>query len=378
MTVSYCINPKCFQRQNPDYLQFCQACGTPLLIQERYRLIEPLREPDELIQTEIFAIEDRGIPKVLKVLKNRKLAAMFQREAETLQQLRHSGVPRVEPDGYFTLSVGKGSQELSCLVMEKIDGQNLEQWLEKHSPISQELALKWLIQLTEILGALHHENLFHRDIKLSNIMLRPDEQLALVDFGTVRQITNTYLAKIGGDRDITGIVSPGYTPLEQVNGKAVPQSDFYALGRSLVYLLTGKHPVDLSEDAQTGQLIWRDHAPQVSDWLADLIDDLMAPFPGQRPLNTSEILQRLAIASTSPAAKSSAQTSPQSPTQIPRLNWLMMLNLALFITQLIVGGLWLEAQQRRHSNQVPQTSSLLWQTSCVIYAAPCRNGMTLN
>jgi serine/threonine protein kinase len=359
LTVSYCINPKCFQRQNPDHLQFCQACGTPLLIQERYRLIEPLREPDELIQTEIFAIEDRGIPKVLKVLKNRKLAAMFQREAETLQQLRHSGVPRVEPDGYFTLSVGNGSQELSCLVMEKIDGKNLEQWLEKHSPISQELALKWLTQLTEILGALHHENLFHRDIKLSNIMLRPDEQLALVDFGTVRQITNTYLAKIGGDRDITGIVSPGYTPLEQVNGKAVPQSDFYALGRSLVYLLTGKHPVDLSEDAQTGQLIWRDHAPQVSDWLADLIDDLMAPFPGQRPLNTSEILQRLAIASTPPAAKLSAQTSPQLPTQIPRLNWLMMLNLALFITQLIVGGLWLASQQRQPSNQTSQTSNLL-------------------
>lgn len=168
-------------------------------------------------------------------------------------------------------------------------------------------------------------------------MLKPDGQLVLIDFGTVRQVTNTYLAKVGGGREVTGIVSPGYTPLEQVNGKAVPQSDFYALGRSFVYLLTGKHPIDFAEDSQTGALSWRDSAPQVSQGLVNLIDDLMAPFPGKRPLSTQEILQRLDTPTRFPS-KSSPQKS--------RIKWLVALNVGLFILQIVTGVLWFQAKQQ--------------------------------
>jgi serine/threonine protein kinase len=342
--VSYCINPKCPVRQNPRDIAACLACGTPLLIQQRYRLVQPLRELDELSQTEVFLAEDQGMLKVLKVLKTPKLLKLFEREAKTLQQLQHSGIPRVEPDGFFSLSVSpvtyKHSLMLHCLVMQKIEGQNLEQWLEQQGPISEAIVWQWLKQLVEILDVVHQHELFHRDIKLSNIMLQPGGQLALIDFGTAREVTNTYLAKVGSGREVTGIVSPGYTPLEQVNGKAVPQSDFYALGRSFVYLLTGKHPIDLPEDSQTGTLNWHDAAPQVSTRLADLIDDLMAPFPGQRPLNTQEILQRLAP----------DFPSPQKPTSLasPRLRWLIILNLCLFLLQLITGFLWLQAKQQQN------------------------------
>lgn len=193
---------------------------------------------------------------------------------------------------------------------------------------------------------LHQSELFHRDIKLSNIMLKSDGQLGLIDFGTVRQVTNTYLAKIGGGLEVTGIVSPGYTPLEQVNGKAVPQSDFYALGRCLVHLLTGTHPLDFPEDAQTGELLWRNHVPQVETWLADLIDDLIAPFPGKRPLNTQEILQRLAIENILPRLKASLRK--------PRLHWLVILNIVLFVFQLVTGLLWLQAKQQ--SLEIQRTS----------------------
>ena len=66
--MSYCINPKCLERQNPDHLECCQACGTQLLIKERYRLVKPLSQLDFRGNAEIFEVDDRGTPKVLKVL----------------------------------------------------------------------------------------------------------------------------------------------------------------------------------------------------------------------------------------------------------------------------------------------------------------------
>ncbi|NJL85238.1 MAG: serine/threonine protein kinase [Leptolyngbyaceae cyanobacterium SM1_1_3] len=285
--MSYCINPQCSQRHNPDEALYCQACDTPLLIRERYRLLYPLREPDTWNPTEVFVVADRGTHKVLKLLKNPRLQPLFQREVQALQSLCHAGIPKAEPDSYFTLRLKTGLP-LYGLVMEKIEGETLEQWVTRNGPIEQAQALDWLCQLMEILGVLHQKNLFHRDIKPSNIMRRPTGQLALIDFGTVRQITHTYLAKIGGQQDITSIVSPGYTPLEQINGKAVPQSDFYAVGRSLIFLLTGKSPLALSENTLTGQILWRSQAASVTTWFADLVDQLAAPFPGQRPLNTPD------------------------------------------------------------------------------------------
>lgn len=291
--MNYCINPKCLHRENPDNLAACQSCNTPLLVNNRYRLLRPLRELDEFSPTDIFEVDDGGTLKVLKVLKRPKWSEMFQREARVLQQLRHPGIPKVEPDGYFTLSPSQGAKELHCLVMEKIEGKNLENWVNLYGKIPQNLAIDWLKQLADILKVVHEKDLFHRDIKPSNIMLRPDGQLVLIDFGTVREVTGTYLAKVGSDRQITGIISPGYTPPEQAAGKAVPQSDFFALGRTLVHLLAERHPVDLPENPKTGELVWLQNAPQISPALADLIDEMMAPFPGKRPQNARVILQRL-------------------------------------------------------------------------------------
>jgi serine/threonine protein kinase len=269
---------------------------------------------------------------------------MFDREARTLQKLKHPGIPHVEADGYFTIFLhqdisDKPTRPLYCLVMEYIEGQNLEQWMMSHAPITTDEAIAWLQQLTEILDQVHQSELFHRDIKPSNIMLRPNGQLVLIDFGSARPMTNTYFAKVGsgGQREITSVVSPGYTPLEQVNGKAVPQSDFYALGRTFVYLLTGKHPVSFAEDPQTGALDWQSSAPQISLGLANLIDDLIAPFPGQRPLTAQEIQQRLTAA---PALTSSTKSQQRSP----HLNWLIALNLGLLLLQITAWSLWFKAQ----------------------------------
>ncbi|NER50692.1 MAG: protein kinase [Symploca sp. SIO1A3] len=292
----YCINPECKHRQNPDQLEDCQACGTPLLIDGRYRLIKPLRQLSPRNHTDIFEVDDGGIRKVMKVLKDDspQLVEMFAREALTLQELQHPGIPQVDIDGYFTFTPNHSSQELHCLVMEKIEGQNLEQWISNYGSISQSLAIKWLRELIEILAVLHQNHFFHRDLKPSNIMLKPDGQLVVIDFGSVRQISNTYLAKLNLG-NLTTIFSGGYTPQEQLDGKASPLSDYFALGRTFVYLLTGKHPVEFPRDSKTGKLVWRDKAPQISQPLADFIDELMATFPGDRPQNTQVILRYLTV-----------------------------------------------------------------------------------
>ncbi|MFN6034757.1 MAG: SUMF1/EgtB/PvdO family nonheme iron enzyme, partial [Dolichospermum sp.] len=134
---------------------------------------------------------------------------------------------------------------------------------------------------------------FHRDIKPSNIMLRSESaELVLIDFGTVRKVTSTVFKQQGG---VTGIISAGYTPSEQINNNAVPQSDFFALGRTFVYLLTGKEPLDpIMYDSYNERLNWRNHAPQISSMLADLLDDMMQRLYKDRPQNTQVILQRIA------------------------------------------------------------------------------------
>ena len=295
----YCINPECKHRENDDNLTSCQACGTPLLVRNRYRLIRPLRKLDRRLTTEIFEVEDikdNHTRKVLKILKDNepKLVEKFEEEALTLQWLDRPGIPKVDIDGYFQLTIAEDSEPLNCLVMEKIEGEDLEKWLARHGRISQKVAINWLRQILEILGVLHDNKFLHRDIKPSNIILKPDGQLVLIDFGSIRQINNTYLAKLKL-RSVTTYISSGYTAPEQMEGEGLPGSDFFAVGRTFVHLVTGLHPVDLPRDGKTGQLIWRNKAPQISSPVADFIEDLMAVDPAARPQNIQAILRYLTV-----------------------------------------------------------------------------------
>lgn len=270
-----------------------------LLLQDRYRVIQLLGRGSF---SEIWQVDDNGTPKVLKVARHNfdfdTLVARFQQEVEALKQLNHPGIPKVEPDGYFPLVPEGTTEPLHCLVMEFIEGQDLRKWLAQRNnkPISQEQAINWLKQIVEILAHVHEHKYFLLDINPSNIMLRPDGKLVLIDFGLVIELTNTYYKKLA-NHEIILCGTRGYIAPEQLNGQAVPQSDFFALGRTFVDLLTGKRPRDFQEDDSTFQLkkSWRDSAPQVSNSLANLIDDLMAPWPENRPQNAQIILQRTAI-----------------------------------------------------------------------------------
>ncbi|MEA5582269.1 RDD family protein [Nodularia harveyana UHCC-0300] len=291
--MSYCINPQCPQPQNTRQPLFCQSCGSDLLLEGCYRVVRPLGGGGF---ANTYEVDDSGTAKVLKVLFNThpKAVELFQKEAAVLSILQHPGIPKVDSDGYFTY-LPRNQEILHCLVMEKIEGMDLAEYFTQrnYQPISERAAVRWLKQLAEILHQVHQQQYFHRDIKPPNIMLRANGQLVLIDFGTAREVTETFINKVAGQQ-VTGIISAGYTPREQMNGKAVPQSDFFALGRTFVYLLTGKSPDNFSEDSRNGELIWRDHAAGISEKLVEFIDDLMAPFPGNRPQDTQEILDKLA------------------------------------------------------------------------------------
>ncbi len=314
----YCINPRCEHRQNSDNIERCQACSTPLLLNEKFHLVQPLRPLNPHGYVEVFEAIDEsgngyrgvwerepGARVVIKVLRlsNPKRVEMMQQEAYVLQLLsEHPGLPSSFLEDYFTFTPNNSSSELHCLAMQKFEGQNLTQWLETHGPISQSLALNWLEQLVGVLDYVHQSDFFHRDIKPANIIIQPGGEIALIDFGGVRQLTQTYLAKIGGAQNTTGVNEPldvtvvmtaGYTPPEQFNGKALPQSDFFAIGRTFVHLMTGIHPNNLPSNPKTGELLWRDNARQIDKPLTDFIDELMAIAPGKRPYNTQIILQRL-------------------------------------------------------------------------------------
>ncbi|MBD2041406.1 serine/threonine-protein kinase [Microcoleus sp. FACHB-672] len=294
--MSYCLNPNCPKPADPlhNTNRICRHCGSQLVLQNRYRVTRLLGEGGF---AKTYEVDDRGQPKVLKVLflNEPKAVSLFKNEAAVLMRLKHPGIPKVEPDAYFNFLPKHSKAVLHCLVMEKINGPNLEQWLysRNNKPIPQEIALDWLLQLVDILHRVHQQQFFHRDIKPANIMVRPNGQMVLIDFGSARQVTGTYLAKMGVGQKGTVIASKGYTPPEQDSGHPVPQSDFFALGRTFVHLLTGKHPLDFY-NALTDELHWRSNAPQISKPFADFIDHLMARLPGQRPPSTEVMLQRLA------------------------------------------------------------------------------------
>ena len=344
--MSLCINPTCRRPDHPanDNNRFCQSCGSDLLLENRYRVTRLLSDNNGF--SKVYEVDEGGTPKILKVLKenlntNSKAVDLFGEEAAVLGQLNHPGIPKV--DGYFQFQT-RNNLGLHCIATEKIDGSNLEDWLQAqgNQPISQQLALAQLKQLAEILHLVHSQQYYHWNIKPTNIMLArsredrlPSQQLVLIDFSTARELTYIYLAQHSAEDLIAPVVSSGYTPPEQANGQPVPQSDFFALGRTFVYLLTGQHPLNLY-DAENDLLHWRDCAPSISPLLADFIEQLMARRPSDRPPNTLAILQRLEeiereLCYVPTTTTTATQTEHETPI------WLVVGLLLAFWEQLVNG-----------------------------------------
>ncbi len=167
---------------------------------------------------------------------------LFEREAQVLQALNHPRIPCYRD--YFSLEreAGAGLPWFG-LVQDYIPGFSLQELLEQGHRFSEEKIRNLSIEVLEILIYLHELNppVLHRDIKPSNLIWGDDQHIYLVDFGAVQ----AQAAVTGVTFTVVG--TSGYAPLEQFWGRAVPASDLYALGGTLIHLLTGMTPADLPQ-----------------------------------------------------------------------------------------------------------------------------------
>jgi len=168
-----------------------------------------------------------------------KAFELFEREAAALRSLRHHGIPEI----FEHLRVPADGAVLAYLVMEYVAGGSLEQRIEEGAGLDPPALLRLALGLLDILEYLHARvpPVLHRDIKPANVILRPDGAPALVDFGAVRTVFRS--AREGGS---TVVGTFGYMPYEQYMGQASPASDLYALGATLLHVITGRGPAEFA------------------------------------------------------------------------------------------------------------------------------------
>ena len=126
------------------------------------------------------------------------------------------------------------------LVMEFLEGSSLKDYAVKHGVFPAQKFLTMLKPLMEDIHRMHERGVIHRDIAPDNIILLPDGQMKLIDFGAARSYV--------GSKSMTMVVKKGYAPVEQYMSKGSSAStDVYALSASIYYCITGKVPTDSAE-----------------------------------------------------------------------------------------------------------------------------------
>lgn len=204
----------------------------------------------------------------------------FQREAALLATLSHPAIPRIYDFFEFQGSI--------YLVLELIQGDNLETTLgQRGSPFPEADILRWALELCDVLSFLHAhqpEPIIFRDLKPSNVMIRQDGRLVLIDFGIARSFAP--------DQKGTMIGTEGYSPPEQYRGVADVSGDVYALGATLHHLATGSDP--RNETPFTfAQRRPRSLNPSVSEALEDLILKCVNYAPADRFASIGEVQENL-------------------------------------------------------------------------------------
>jgi len=262
--MSYCLNPACTNPQNLTHTELCQACGSKLLLRDRYRIIQALGQGGFGATFLAANVSLPGQPScVIKQLRPNASAPhildmareLFRREAETLGRIgTHPQIPSLLD--YFE------DNETFYLVQEYVSGSTLQQEVKRDGPMSELQVKRFLSEILPVLDYVHSNRVIHRDIKPANMIRRnQDQKLVLIDFGAVKYQNAQQSTTASDQTALTSyaIGTPGFAPPEQMNMRPVPASDIYALGVSCIYLLTGKSPKELNYDQMTGELIWEQY-----------------------------------------------------------------------------------------------------------------------
>ncbi|MEO0769475.1 MAG: tetratricopeptide repeat protein [Cyanobacteria bacterium J06649_4] len=297
------------------------------LLNHRYRILKALAEGGF---GKTFLVEDVQMPSrrccVVKQLKpmNHRLEVFqvvqqrFVREAAVLE------------------AVGKGHRQIPDLYAyfeESGQFYLVQEWIEG-APLTVRSAADWsearvrslLTSLLHALSHVHQQNIIHRDIKPDNIILRNVDQLpCLIDFGAVKELMSTVVSASGSTRSSLVIGTPGYMPPEQAAGRPTFSSDLYSLGMTMVYLLTARSPAELPTNSLTGEVLWQQFAPTVSDRFANVLSRAIHPSVQTRYATASDMLAALPASaleqsptatSTSNSTVSTVAVSPAVPRSV--------------------------------------------------------------
>jgi serine/threonine protein kinase len=235
---------------------------------------------------------------------------LFEREAQTLQDLDHPAIPKYLD--WFEMEF-EGSSGFA-LVQTHIPALSLETIVRSGRTFSSEDLQQIAEQVLDILDYLHSRNppVIHRDLKPSNILLgdrtgNSPGKVSLVDFGAVQNLAGSK----GGTITIVGTY--GYMPMEQFGDRAVPASDLYSLGATMLYLATGKDPADLlADDSQLQVDGIAGLSPELNAWIRQLTQMNLKDRPASATIARQLLHQ-------SPALSDLTQsTSDKLTARIPR------------------------------------------------------------
>ena len=238
---------------------------------------------------------------------------LFQREVAILQTL--NGNAQI-PD---FIDYWEEHQEY-YLVQEFLSGDLLRKEL-KEDEKSEADVVEFLTEILAILQVIHDKKIIHRDINPNNIMRRSCErQLVLIYFGAgaIRKfVKNTTLTQLQTPPTI--IYTPGYAPIEQIQGHPEFNSDIYAVGIIAIQMLTGIEPHDVQMD-ENGEIIWRSQL-QVSEHLANILTTMVRYDYRSQYQCVDKVLEDLLTGYHTPTqilpSKTNLAPSPSSSTRNP-------------------------------------------------------------
>ncbi|MEA5579954.1 FHA domain-containing serine/threonine-protein kinase [Nodularia harveyana UHCC-0300] len=284
----------CNHEGNSPQNLFCIHCGQPISVQRTIRQYQVLRTLGQGgMGTTYLAWDSAGgissKPKLLvlkemnaDMAKIAKAQELFEREAYTLKSLKHSGIPK-----YYDFFVVGGKKYLA---MELVHGQDLEKRIYSTGPVPPSQAIAWMIQTCDILEYIHSQipPLIHRDIKPANLMVRnSDNHIVVLDFGAVKEI---------GTKPGTRIGAEGYCAPEQERGQPLTQSDLYAIGPTLIFLITGENPFNFYRHRGLNSRFDVSQIPTITPKLREIIERATQHLPRDRYQSAKELAVALAAA----------------------------------------------------------------------------------
>jgi serine/threonine-protein kinase len=233
----------------------------------------------------VYLAEDTWIDKKVALKVPHKQGVDFGellREPRLLASLNHPNI--------VTIMTAEKQENVFFIVMEFVPGESLEHIIERDGALDLSLALDYTCQICNAVDHAHRQNVLHRDLRPSNVIVAESGMLKVADFGTSRFLE---IAAHG----TTVIGSPPYMAPEQFKGKAVFASDIYSVGITMYQMLTGVLPYDTPSAADLDRLMRgelqtapRTRNPKIPKPISDIVLKAMAPDIHARYQRAGELL----------------------------------------------------------------------------------------